>query len=262
MGPLALGRHGCSLRPADVHSEEASVPLPVERAGGRGWVPRACTCGLNVHLSCRRGCWLFSRGGFPLGVGKLWSQHPCLLGWGPSSQWESCQAHHHHLPTRSLGPGPLSLRGAEAQAHSPLAPAPRSPVTGSVASYWVTRVESHRCSNLWLFLETGQLPRDRGTGERPGAAGSRAWGSRARGLGRQAQGSRCRLDRASPLWPVHLEGREWVACNSQTFLSPLCRGGWVALGRLGGGAESGVWTPQEEWPDTFLVGASFLVEAW
>ncbi|XP_032255323.1 transmembrane protein 141 [Halichoerus grypus] len=36
-------------------------------------------------------------------------------------------------------------------------------VTGSVASYWVTRVESHRCSNLWLFLETGQLPRDRGT---------------------------------------------------------------------------------------------------
>ncbi|XP_006745132.1 transmembrane protein 141 isoform X4 [Leptonychotes weddellii] len=37
-------------------------------------------------------------------------------------------------------------------------------VTGSVASYWVTRVESHRCSNLWLFLETGQLPKDRGTG--------------------------------------------------------------------------------------------------
>ncbi|XP_032162493.1 transmembrane protein 141 isoform X2 [Mustela erminea] len=35
-------------------------------------------------------------------------------------------------------------------------------VTGSVASYWVTRVESHRCSNLWLFLETGQLPKDRG----------------------------------------------------------------------------------------------------
>ncbi|XP_022356143.1 transmembrane protein 141 isoform X2 [Enhydra lutris kenyoni] len=35
-------------------------------------------------------------------------------------------------------------------------------VTGSVASYWVTRVESHRCSNLWLFLETGQLPEDRG----------------------------------------------------------------------------------------------------
>uniref|UniRef100_A0A452VEU8 Transmembrane protein 141 n=1 Tax=Ursus maritimus TaxID=29073 RepID=A0A452VEU8_URSMA len=37
---------------------------------------------------------------------------------------------------------------------------------GSVASYWVTRVESHRCSNLWLFLETGQLPKDRDTGER------------------------------------------------------------------------------------------------
>ncbi|VFV42189.1 transmembrane protein 141-like [Lynx pardinus] len=39
-------------------------------------------------------------------------------------------------------------------------------VTGSVASYWVTRVESHRCSNLWLFLETGRLPRDLGTDRR------------------------------------------------------------------------------------------------
>jgi hypothetical protein len=28
----------------------------------------------------------------------------------------------------------------------------------------VTRVESQKCSNLWLFLETGQLPNDRGTG--------------------------------------------------------------------------------------------------
>ncbi|XP_047554971.1 transmembrane protein 141 isoform X10 [Lutra lutra] len=42
-------------------------------------------------------------------------------------------------------------------------------VTGSVASYWVTRVESHRCSNLWLFLETGQLPEDRGAGHTRGA---------------------------------------------------------------------------------------------
>ncbi|XP_029775845.1 transmembrane protein 141 [Suricata suricatta] len=39
-------------------------------------------------------------------------------------------------------------------------------VTGSVASYWMTRVESHRCSNLWLFLETGQLPKDLGTDAR------------------------------------------------------------------------------------------------
>ncbi|KAM8943509.1 transmembrane protein 141 isoform 2-T2 [Lycaon pictus] len=39
-------------------------------------------------------------------------------------------------------------------------------VTGSMASYWVTRVESHRCSNLWLFLETGQLPKDGGTDQR------------------------------------------------------------------------------------------------
>lgn len=49
----------------------------------------------------------------------------------------------------------------------PLTPAACSPVAGSVASYWVTRVESQKCSNLWLFLETGQLPKDVGTGESP-----------------------------------------------------------------------------------------------
>ncbi|XP_062938463.1 transmembrane protein 141 isoform X3 [Cynocephalus volans] len=36
-------------------------------------------------------------------------------------------------------------------------------VVGSVASYGVTRVESQKCSNLWLFLETGRLPKDTGT---------------------------------------------------------------------------------------------------
>ncbi|MBZ3888476.1 Transmembrane protein 141 [Sciurus carolinensis] len=39
-------------------------------------------------------------------------------------------------------------------------------VAGSVASYGVTRVESQKCSNLWLFLETGQLPGDTGTDPR------------------------------------------------------------------------------------------------
>ncbi|XP_008840144.1 transmembrane protein 141 isoform X2 [Nannospalax galili] len=33
-------------------------------------------------------------------------------------------------------------------------------VVGSVASYQVTRMESQKCSDLWLFLETGQLPKD------------------------------------------------------------------------------------------------------
>ncbi|XP_049629698.1 transmembrane protein 141 isoform X2 [Suncus etruscus] len=37
-------------------------------------------------------------------------------------------------------------------------------VSGSVASYYVTRVESQKCSVLWLFLETGQLPEDKGAG--------------------------------------------------------------------------------------------------
>ncbi|KAM9065336.1 transmembrane protein 141 isoform X1 [Sarcophilus harrisii] len=34
-------------------------------------------------------------------------------------------------------------------------------VAGSVGSYAVTRVETQKCSDLWLFLETGQLPPDR-----------------------------------------------------------------------------------------------------
>nr|XP_017519953.2 transmembrane protein 141 isoform X2 [Manis javanica] len=44
-------------------------------------------------------------------------------------------------------------------------------VAGSMASYWVTRVESQKCSNLWLFLETGKLPGDSGADvrRRPGA---------------------------------------------------------------------------------------------
>ncbi|XP_065428365.1 transmembrane protein 141 isoform X1 [Chrysemys picta bellii] len=33
-----------------------------------------------------------------------------------------------------------------------------SVVAGSVASYTVTRVETRKCSNLWIYLETGQSP--------------------------------------------------------------------------------------------------------
>ncbi|XP_004599830.2 transmembrane protein 141 [Ochotona princeps] len=39
-------------------------------------------------------------------------------------------------------------------------------VVGCVASYGVTRVESQKCSDLWLFLETGRLPQDQDTGGR------------------------------------------------------------------------------------------------
>ncbi|XP_045878952.1 transmembrane protein 141 [Meles meles] len=48
-------------------------------------------------------------------------------------------------------------------------------VTGSVASYWVTRV----CSNLWLFLETGSSPKTGaqiGTARRAPAGAQKTWG--------------------------------------------------------------------------------------
>ncbi|XP_021011748.1 transmembrane protein 141 [Mus caroli] len=38
-----------------------------------------------------------------------------------------------------------------------------STIAGSVASYRVTSMECQKCSNLWLFLETGQLPKDMST---------------------------------------------------------------------------------------------------
>lgn len=41
-----------------------------------------------------------------------------------------------------------------------------SAVVGSVASYKVTRMESQKCRDLWLFLETGKLPKDMGTDRR------------------------------------------------------------------------------------------------
>uniref|UniRef100_A0A8C3FUA9 Transmembrane protein 141 n=1 Tax=Chrysemys picta bellii TaxID=8478 RepID=A0A8C3FUA9_CHRPI len=41
-----------------------------------------------------------------------------------------------------------------------------SVVAGSVASYTVTRVETRKCSNLWIYLETGQSPQGVAKGER------------------------------------------------------------------------------------------------
>lgn len=95
------------------------------------------------------------------------------------------------MPTTTICPeDPVptfsSPRSAAAQP-----PAPRpfcSPVAGSVASYWVTRVETQKCSDLWLFLETGKLPTDMGTGERPGEREAEALPLVPRGLGRQAWG--------------------------------------------------------------------------
>ncbi|KAH0506926.1 coiled-coil domain-containing protein 183 isoform X1 [Microtus ochrogaster] len=38
-----------------------------------------------------------------------------------------------------------------------------SAIVGSVASYKVTKTESQKCRDLWIFLETGQLPKDMNT---------------------------------------------------------------------------------------------------
>ncbi|KAM5332063.1 transmembrane protein 141 isoform 1-T1 [Glossophaga mutica] len=58
-------------------------------------------------------------------------------------------------------------------------------VVGSVASYWVTRAETQKCSDLWLFLETGKLPTDMGPDQRSWQSSSRG----ARDLGPESSGT-------------------------------------------------------------------------
>lgn len=162
MGTTALGRHWCDLWPADARSEEVSIPLSVEPAGGRGWVLQGwCPGAPEMH---------------PVATGSS-AEVGSHQGWGsvaldtPAS-WNGAAVLHGSPPRPPPSPAqknPVPRPGPP----SPLAPAPHPPVAGSVASYWVTRVESQKCSNLWLFLETGKLPKDVGTGEGPGGSGKR-----------------------------------------------------------------------------------------
>uniref|UniRef100_A0A2I3SFY6 Transmembrane protein 141 n=1 Tax=Pan troglodytes TaxID=9598 RepID=A0A2I3SFY6_PANTR len=84
-------------------------------------------------------------------------------------------------------------------------------VAGSVVSYGVTRVESEKCNNLWLFLETGQLPKDRSTGERAwGLARSECHSSSTQSFGQPSLGAPCdSLDKVPPSGPAS------SACDSQ-----------------------------------------------
>ncbi|XP_007898407.2 transmembrane protein 141 [Callorhinchus milii] len=55
-----------------------------------------------------------------------------------------------------------------------------SAVTGSLASYAVTRVETQKCSNLWVYLETGRMPGS----SQPGQTDTReSWGGAEKYVG-------------------------------------------------------------------------------
>uniref|UniRef100_A0A6I8NVV8 Transmembrane protein 141 n=1 Tax=Ornithorhynchus anatinus TaxID=9258 RepID=A0A6I8NVV8_ORNAN len=68
-------------------------------------------------------------------------------------------------------------------------------VAGSAGSYAVTRAETWKCSDLWLFLETGRLPQDGAAGEGTRGPG---WAAPARGGGWEEDGK--------PLWPLEKQG--------------------------------------------------------
>uniref|UniRef100_A0A8C0RC27 Transmembrane protein 141 n=1 Tax=Canis lupus familiaris TaxID=9615 RepID=A0A8C0RC27_CANLF len=196
-----------------------------------GWVLQGC---------CQRGC--RSAGGGRLWSGPsrppgMWSQF-----WGgggevlpspPPPPARKKPVPRSPSPEKSRDPGPPPT--------PPATPPPHSPVTGSMASYWVTRVESHRCSNLWLFLETGQLPKDGGTGERPGQRESEPETLVPGSLGPRVQAAQ-----ASPLRPVQPGGAGV---------------GGLLTSYAGGTGESGMWIVGP--PGRVVIQqASFLVEAW
>lgn len=164
-------------------------------------------------------------------MGRLWSHASLPPGMG--SQFSVGVLPSPPSPSAQKQPGPRSPfpKNCRGPGPQPPGPSPRSPVTGSVASYWVTRVESHRCSNLWLFLETGQLPKDRDTGERPGGSGKQTLRPRCQRFGQAGPGPREWAGQGLCPLAWHPAGREWVACNGQTVLSRLYGRGWVALGQ-------------------------------
>ncbi|XP_064324549.1 transmembrane protein 141 isoform X1 [Phalacrocorax carbo] len=54
----------------------------------------------------------------------------------------------------------LLLAGASALAASILGSVLASPAAGSLASYAVTRAETQKCSDFWIYLETGTSPQE------------------------------------------------------------------------------------------------------
>lgn len=42
---------------------------------------------------------------------------------------------------------------------------PVCPAAGSLASYMVTRVETQKCSDFWIYLETGTSPQEHRTAD-------------------------------------------------------------------------------------------------
>lgn len=179
-GSLAAGP---LVRPADwpADGEPRSRQAPVG--------PSACRCsfGGSSRTPCSGTCWWpwVSTPGWLPGALKM---HPrsqgnagSSAGWVPSSgggvlipgilaHWGGAQVSVGACPNPTTCPGEPVLRfpfpeRCRGPGPSASGPAPCPPVAGSVASYWVTRVESQKCSNLWLFLETGKLPGDSGAGE-------------------------------------------------------------------------------------------------
>ncbi|XP_038011949.1 transmembrane protein 141 isoform X5 [Motacilla alba alba] len=61
-------------------------------------------------------------------------------------------------------PGLRRVRGSRCCPHGGAAGTPRStsaaPAAGSLGSYVVTRAETQKCSNFWIYLETGKSPQE------------------------------------------------------------------------------------------------------
>ncbi|XP_066569395.1 transmembrane protein 141 isoform X2 [Amia ocellicauda] len=95
-------------------------------------------------------------------------KHPGL------QQYTACQSHAFMKGTGTFLLGTSAVFAVQRALHRRLPFPPHwnlllSVVVGSVCSYTVTRWETQRCSDLWLYLETGQLAEGRGEEPLPAA---------------------------------------------------------------------------------------------
>ncbi|KAL2297905.1 hypothetical protein Nmel_016860 [Mimus melanotis] len=127
-------------------------------AEGAGWAsgPRADASpqALQQYAACQSHAFMKGIGTFLTGSGAAFAMQKLARQKLPySPQWSLL-----------LAAGLKSVGGSRCCPYRDAAGTPRStsaaPAAGSLGSYVVTRAESRKCSNFWIYLETGKSPQE------------------------------------------------------------------------------------------------------
>ncbi|XP_063265334.1 transmembrane protein 141 isoform X3 [Prinia subflava] len=109
---------------------------------------------LQQYAACQSHAFMKGIGSFLAGSGAAFAVQKLVrqaLPYGP--QWSLL-----------LAAGLRSVRGSRCCPHQGAAGTHRStsaaPAAGSLGSYVVTRAETQKCSNFWIYLETGRSPQE------------------------------------------------------------------------------------------------------